>query len=96
MSKKYGFKEVTYHSWQEYAEKNPGWDRTIGTRLAAAFARDYLEKDGIYVAREIDINWNSRQNRRVHEAVSNFLKRLHAAEESARNSTLRFDVRAVA
>jgi hypothetical protein len=81
----------TYHSWQEYETKHPDWNKYPSSRIAAAFARAGIERNGYYIGHYVKIDWNSPENRKVHRDVNNFLKKLHQAERASRHSKLQFD-----
>ncbi|MBM3247289.1 hypothetical protein FJZ17_01975 [Candidatus Pacearchaeota archaeon] len=78
----------TYHSWGEYVQKHPDWDKYPSTRLAAAFAREELETNGVCVRHCFRFRFNSV----THREVNAYLRRLARAKQASRKSTLRFDV----
>jgi hypothetical protein len=81
MTKKEKYWTETYHSWAEYEQKHPDWDKCSSTRIAAGFARMQLKEKGVYIAECFSIPLNTQ----VHRDVTKFLKELDKAEKVARD-----------
>jgi len=88
--KRKGYKEwtETYHSWKEYVNRNPNWNKYPSSRIAGTFAKQELDQNGICVAHYMQIPFDPI----VHRDVCAFLKRIDEAEKRARKSKLIFRV----
>jgi hypothetical protein len=89
MAKK-GYSEwtETYRSWEEYTRRNPNWNKHPSSRIAGAFVKEELDKNGVYIKHLMQIPFDPV----VHREVCAFLKRLNDATKISRKSQLVFRV----